>query len=284
MKFKQFNPQEISIKETYHLLISGIAPRPIALVSSIDNNGVSNLAPFSFFNGFGANPPIVGFSPTMSGKTGLPKDTLLNIKETKEFTISIVSSDIVEQISLASCSYKKNIDEFVKSGLKKYETKFVNPPGVLESPFIMECKLHKIIGLGEKPASGNLILGQVVMFHANSNILDKKNNIDPIKIDQIGRSGGPHYVETKKSLFAIDKPSEIGIGFDMLPSELLKSNLTGNQLAKLAGVSEVPIIENLNIAKYKNIEQCFMDIEELLNENKINDAWQIILNWMNKNG
>ena len=112
MKYKKINPSNLTIKETYHLLISGVSPRPIALVSSIDNNGICNLAPFSFFNAFGANPPILGFSPALSGKTGMPKDTLLNIRDTKEFSVSIVNSNIVEQVSLASCEYKRDIDEF----------------------------------------------------------------------------------------------------------------------------------------------------------------------------
>mgnify|MGYP001319307992 CR=1 FL=1 len=283
MKFKKFNPTEISIKDTYQLLISGIAPRPIALVSSIDLNGVLNLAPFSFFNGFGANPPIVGFSPALSGKTGLPKDTLLNIEDTKEFTISIVTSEIVEQVSLSSCSYDRQVDEFVKSGLNKYDSKLIAPPGVKDSPFFMECKLHKIIDLGGKPASGNLILGEVVMFHVNESIIDSSDKIDPVKIDQVGRSGGPFYVKTKNSLFSINKPNAKGIGFDMLPKEVLKSELSGNNLAKLAGVSTIPKLVDFDVSKYNNIKDCILDVEKLLSKNEVNDAWQIILNWLSEN-
>ena len=167
MGFKEFVTKNLDIKSVYHLLISGISPRPIALVGSMDKNGASNLAPFSFFNAFGANPPIVGFSPALSGRTGLPKDTLLNIKETKEFTISIVNSSIVEQISLSSCEFDKNTDEFIKSGLTKFQSKTVKPFGVCESNFIMECKLYNIIELGKNPGSGNLILGEVIHFHVS---------------------------------------------------------------------------------------------------------------------
>mgnify|MGYP000208582324 CR=1 FL=1 len=179
MGFKKFATKDLDIKSVYHLLISGISPRPIALVGSMDNKGSSNLAPFSFFNAFGANPPIVGFSPALSGRTGLPKDTLLNIKETKEFTISIVNSYMVEQISLSSCEFDRNTDEFIKSGLTKIESKKIKPYGVLESHFIMECKLYDIVYLGNKPASGNLILGEIVMFHISDKILNdaNKNNI-----------------------------------------------------------------------------------------------------------
>ena len=130
MNFKEFNSKKLDIKSIYHLLISGISPRPIALVGSIDKNGNSNLAPYSFFNAFGANPPIVGFSPALSGRTGLPKDTLLNIRDTKEFTISIINSQMVEQISLSSCEFDKSIDEFVKTGLKKYKSKMIKNFGV----------------------------------------------------------------------------------------------------------------------------------------------------------
>ena len=122
MKFKEYNPKNNDIRTIYHLMISGIAPRPIALVGSYDKNNNYNLAPFSFFNGFGANPPIIGFSPALSGRTGLPKDTLLNIEQTKEFTISVVTSNMVEQTSLASSEYDSNVDEFIKAGFTKYDS------------------------------------------------------------------------------------------------------------------------------------------------------------------
>ena len=166
-------------------MISGIVPRPIAFVSSISKNGAVNLAPYSFFNGFGANPPIVGFSPALSGRTGKPKDTLLNIQDTKEFTISIANSSMVGQVSLSSCEYERSIDEFDITGLTKKDSDLVAPPYVSESAFVMECKLHDIIYLGNKPASGNLILGEIVMFHVSEEILDPNGIIDPILLDAI---------------------------------------------------------------------------------------------------
>ena len=199
MNYKKINPKDSDLVSIYHLLISGVSPRPIALVSSIDSNNNINLAPFSFYNAFGANPPIIGFSPALSGRTGLPKDTLLNIKETEEFSISVVTSSIVDQVSLSSCEYDKKIDEFVKSGLTKKKLDLINSPGVKESPFIMECKLIKILELGGKPSSGNLILGEVLMFHIKEDILDDRGRVDLRKIDQVGRSGGPWYTEVKKS-------------------------------------------------------------------------------------
>jgi len=277
MGFKKFATKDLDIKSVYHLLISGISPRPIALVGSMDNKGSSNLAPFSFFNAFGANPPIVGFSPALSGRTGLPKDTLLNIKETKEFTISIVNSYMVEQISLSSCEFDRNTDEFIKSGLTKIESKKIKPYGVLESYFIMECKLYDIIELGSKPASGNLILGEVIHFHVAESILNDNNQIDPYKLDPIARNGGNWYTEAKKGLFELKKPKNIGIGFDQLPVSILNSELTGNELAKLASIEKIPkyYLEK-NLGKLSK-EQLIMEIKDKIDNNEIIIAWNIVL-------
>ncbi len=275
MSFKEYITKELDIKSVYHLLISGISPRPIALVSSIDKKGNSNLSPYSFFNAFGANPPIIGFSPALSGRTGLPKDTLINIRDTKEFTVSIVNSSIVEQISLSSCEYDKNIDEFVKSGLTKHESKNVKAFGVNESFFIMECKLHDIIELGNKPASGNLILGEVVLFRVSEHILNNTDQIDPFKLDSIARNGGSWYTESKKGLFEIRKPRHIGIGFDKLPKVILYSNLTGNELAKLASVESIPeYISNFNFTSEKEIISL---IKKNIKCENIKEAWQFVL-------
>jgi len=276
MNFKKFIVGELDVKSVYHLLISGISPRPIALVGSLDENGISNLAPFSFFNAFGANPPIIGFSPALSGRTGLPKDTLLNIKETEEFTVSIVNSSIVEQISLSSCEFDKNIDEFVKTGLTKYKSENIGAYGVQESNFIMECKLHEIISLGENPGSGNLILGEVLQFHINKSILTDTNQVDPYKLDPIARNGGSWYTEAKKGLFELKKPNNIGIGFDQLPNYILNSNLTGNQLAKLASIKSIPSFKD-NMYTIDSKEELIKSIKNEIDKNDIDEAWQLIL-------
>jgi len=276
MNFKKFIVGELDVKSVYHLLISGISPRPIALVGSLDENGISNLAPFSFFNAFGANPPIIGFSPALSGRTGLPKDTLLNIKETEEFTVSIVNSSIVEQISLSSCEFDKNIDEFVKTGLTKYKSENIAAYGVQESNFIMECKLHDIISLGGKPGSGNLILGKVLQFHINESILTETNQVDPYKLDPIARNGGSWYTEAKKGLFELKKPNNIGIGFDQLPNYILNSNLTGNQLAKLASIKSIPSFKD-NMYTIDSKEELIKSIKNEIDKNDIDEAWQLIL-------
>ncbi len=198
---KTFNPKDLDIKTNYHLMISGIVPRPIAFVSSMSKKEEINLAPYSFFNGFGANPPIVGFSPALSGRTGLPKDTLLNIRETKEFTISIANSKMVGQVSLSSCEYTRGIDEFNKVGLSKEESLIVKPPFIKESAFSMECRLYDIIDLGNKPASGNLILGEIVMFHISQDILNENDQVDPMLLDAISRMGGAWYPKSNQGLF-----------------------------------------------------------------------------------
>ena len=277
MQFKEFAVKDLDVKSVYHLLISGISPRPIALVGSIDLENNSNLAPFSFFNAFGANPPIVGFSPALSGRTGLPKDTLLNIRQTKEFTVSIVNSSMVEQISLASCEFDKSVDEFEKTGLTKFKSNIVSPYAVSESNFIMECKLYDILELGNKPASGNLILGEVLKFHINESILDSTDKIDPYKLDPIARNGGSWYTEAKKGLFELKKPNNIGIGFDAIPDKIKKSkHFNGSQLAKLAGIEKIP--ENLKLKQNGSLSELYSMCQEKLESNQIQDAWQIIFN------
>ncbi len=282
MNYKEFNPKNNDIKTNYHLMISGIAPRPIALVGSCDNNQNYNLAPFSFFNAFGANPPIVGFSPALSGRTGLEKDTLINIRENNEFTISIVNSELVEQTSLASCEFKNDVDEFVKAGFNKYKSKLISIPGVKQSPFIMECKLHKIISLGGKPASGNLILGEIVYFHIEKSIIDSDNKIDPFKINQVGRAGGSWYTKVKDSLFNLKKPAGLGVGFDNIPRKFLNSQLTGNQLAKLASISNIPDLTT-DYKKSLDFNTVISDIVKCIDNDNIHKAWQIILFWEKNN-
>jgi len=275
---KTFNPKELDIKTNYHLMISGIVPRPIAFVSSISKKGEINLAPYSFFNGFGANPPIVGFSPALSGRTGLPKDTLLNIEETKEFTISIANSKMVGQVSLSSCEYTRGIDEFNKTGLSKESSLIVKPPFIKESSFSMECKLYDIITLGNKPASGNLILGEIVMFHISEDILNENNQVDPILLDAISRMGGSWYSKSNKGLFEFKKPKHNGIGFDKIPSKILKShNITANQLAQLASIENEPqILTNIyDLYKDKNLSELELIFKKFISENELEKAWTI---------
>tara|TARA_Y100001968_G_scaffold308241_1_gene326813 strand:- start:289 stop:1137 length:849 start_codon:yes stop_codon:yes gene_type:complete len=277
--YKTIEIKDVKLKEIYNLMISGISPRPIAFVASKDSNGNDNLAPFSYFNAFGSNPPIIGFSPANSGRTGKQKDTLLNIKETKEFTVSIVDYNMVEQTSLSSCEYDRSIDEFVKSGFLKKESSLISPPGVSDSPFIMECKLYNILELGGKPGSGNLILGEIVCFHLRENILNNNNEIDPYKLDPIARLGYNFYSRSSKGLFEVFKPKHNGVGFDELPLMIRESEkLNGNQLAKLAGVKNIPLKSN-NFSHFDKLpkDQLYQLVYDLLDENNIDDAWQAII-------
>lgn len=245
-QYRLFDPKEISVPEVHRLLLSGVAPRPIALVSTMSAKGEHNLSPFSFFNTFGANPPIVAFSPAYSGKDGLPKDTFLNLKEFSEYTISIVTYSIVEQISLASTSYPRGVDEFIKAGLTKLPSVKVKPPGVSESPFVMECKLLHHIDLGGKPSSGNLMIGEVVYFHIKEEIFTD-NKIDPQKIDAVARMGYDYYCRAIGDvIFRLPNPKGRGIGFDQLPEHIRTSPvLTGSDLAKLARVESLPDLNKI---------------------------------------
>ena len=276
---KKFDPKKLDIRSNYHLMISGIVPRPIAFVSSISKKNEINLAPYSFFNGFGANPPIVGFSPALSGKTGKPKDTLLNVQETKEFTISIANSDMVGQVSLSSCEYERSIDEFDKTGLTRQNSSIVKPPFVKESPFIMECKLHDIVYLGNKPASGNLILGEIVMFHISDKILDDSDRVDPALLDAISRMGGSWYSKSNKGLFEFKKPRWNGLGFEFIPQDILDSNIiTANELSQLASVEKKPSVVDKIYKEHKNnsLENLELLCKKFINEKLLDYAWTII--------
>ncbi len=284
--YKSIDIKDINLKEIYNIMISGISPRPIAFVSSQNSDGEDNLAPFSYFNAFGSNPPIIGFSPANSGRTGKQKDTLLNIKETKEFAVSIVDYNMVEQVSLSSCEYDSNIDEFVKSGFKKKNSSLISTPGVFNSPFIMECKLYNILELGGKPGSGNLILGEILCFHLREDILKSDNEIDPYKLDPIARLGYNFYSRSAESLFEVFKPRHNGIGFDQLPISIRESEkFNGNELAKLAGVQNIPLKSN----EYEYLDilsenKLYQSAKHLLYENNINEAWQAIIRIIEKNG
>lgn len=238
---RQIDPSNTHHSEVHRLLLAGVAPRPIAFAGTLDSQGRPNLSPFSFFNAFGANPPVVAFSPALRGTDGTPKHTFLNIKETGEFTISVVSYAMVEQMSLASSEFPEGVDEFLKAGFTKLPSVRIAPFGVAESPMVMECRLMQHIDLGGLPASGNLMIGEVVMFHVRDSVYDGKYP-SADRLDLVARMGGPFYCRASGSaVFELPKPSHVGIGFDALPDALLTSNvLTGNDLAKLAGSAALP--------------------------------------------
>ena len=203
----EIEPSKILVKDLHKHLLSSIGPRPIALASTIDNKGNRNVSPFSFFNVFSANPPIAVFSPARRVRDNTTKDTLENIQEIKEVVINVVTSDLVEKASLASTEYPKEIDEFIKSNLTPIPSKKIKPFRVQESPVQMECKVNQIIELGKNGGAGNLIICEIILIHISQDILDENNQIDPNKIQLVGRLGGNWYSKGfENAIFQIKKP------------------------------------------------------------------------------
>lgn len=238
---RTIDPSTIPAAESHRYLLTCVAPRPIAFVGSQNGKGEANLSPFSFFNAFGANPPVVAFSPAFRGTDGSAKHTFLNIRETGEFTVSVVNYAMVEQASLASAEWPDGVDEFVKAGFTRLPSVKVTPPGVAESPMVMECRLLHHVDLGGKASSGNLMIGEVVMFHIKESVfVGKYPHHD--RLDLVARMGGEYYCRASGSaVFSLPKPVGLGVGFDGLPEAVRNSRvLTGNHLAKLAGVPALP--------------------------------------------
>ena len=204
---KSIDPAELETKEVHKILLSSIAPRPIAFASTIDAKGSVNLSPFSYFNVFSSNPPILIFSPSRRVRDNTTKHTLENAKETKEVVINIVNHSIVEQMSKSSREYDKGVNEFLETGLTQVPSLKVQPPRVLESPISFECKVDNIVSLGDSGGAGQLIIAKVVQIHINKDYLDSEGNIDSEKLDLVARMGGDWYTRVNKdSMFKIPKP------------------------------------------------------------------------------
>lgn len=252
----RFDPGTLSAAEIQNLLQGGIAPRPIALVSTISKEGIPNLSPFSFYNVFGSNPPVIGFSMARRGRDGSLKDTYRNIMETGECVVQSVSHKMVEQVSLASTEYATGVDEFLKSGLTPVPSEIVKPSRVKESLFQMECKLMQMIPLGDKPGSGNLALCEVLLIHAEEHIFSD-NRIEPDTIDLVARMGGDYYVRASgKSVFKVRKPiGKKGIGIDSLPEFIRHSKVfSGNDLGKLGNLESACPEEQVNAFRRNMLE------------------------------
>ena len=245
---KHFTPNELTIPEVQRLLQGGIGPRPIALVSTISKDGVNNLSPFSFFNVFGANPPIIAFSSSRRGRDATLKDTYKNIIETKECIVQAVTYAMVEQVSLASTEYETGIDEFVKSGLTPIDSDIVKAKRVKESPFQMECKLLDMMSYGDGGASANIAICEVVKFHVDEDIF-VSGLIHPNKIDLVARMAGDFYCRAfGENIFEVEKPiTKKGIGYDQIPEFIRSSNVyTANNLGKLGNIASIPSVESVN--------------------------------------
>lgn len=236
------DPAKASVPEVHRLLLGGVAPRPIALVSTVSSNGTNNLSPFSFFNAFGANPPTVAFSPARRGRDGSFKDTYNNLQATGECVIQAVTYAMVRQVSLASAEFAAGVDEFVKSGLTPIPSDVVKPMRVAQSPFQMECLLKQMIPLGEEKGSGNLALCEVVRIHVEESII-VDGVIDPTLIDLVGRNSAEFYTRASNdAIFTVERPAGTGvIGYDGLPEEVKQSTiLSANNLAQLANCESMP--------------------------------------------
>ncbi|MBC7863699.1 MAG: flavin reductase family protein [Bacteroidia bacterium] len=288
----EVNPKETKIPQLHGYLLGAVGPRPIAFASTIDKNGNANLAPFSFFNVFSANPPICIFSPARSGRTNTNKHTFENIKEVPEVVINCVSYDMVHQMSLASSEFEKGVDEFTKAGFGKLESKLVKPFRVKESPVQMECKVKEVVELGTEGGAGNLIICEIVWMHIDEKVLNEKGMIDQHKIDLVARMGGNWYCRAHgDALFEIEKPlTTIGIGVDALPEKIRNSHiLSGNNLGQLGNVETLPSAEE--VSEYKKNSEIISILSQngkaeellhqrakkLLEENKVSEAWRTLL-------
>lgn len=288
LELKDLTPQQ---KQYY--LQHVIAPRPVCFASTIDKQGNVNLSPFSFFNMFSSNPPIVIFSPARRVRNNTTKHTLENVKEVPEVVINIVTYDMVQQVSLASCEYPKEVNEFTKAGFTPIPAQKVKPPMVKESKVKLECKVQEIKPLGNEGGAGNLVICEVLLMHIDDSLLDENNKIDQRKINHVARLGGDWYCKVDEtSLFMVEKPNtKLGIGIDALPESIRKSEiLTGNHLGQLANVEELPAIDPSfhddhlkQIIQYYSVNPKDLERElhsyaaKLLSEGRSRDAWQILL-------
>lgn len=238
------DPKKSSVQEIFRLLLGGVAPRPIALVSTLSPDGLPNLAPFSFFNAFGGNPPIVAFSPSRRRAGATTKDTYRNLRDTNECVIQAVTYEIIQQVNLASGEYPSEIDEFVKSGLTPIPSELVKPARVMESPFQMECRLQQMITLGDGPGSGNLAICEVIRFHVAENIM-RDGVILPDLIDLVGRNSADFYTRARgQAVIEVKKPPPQPVAYDGLPEFVRSSDvLTANNLGQLGNVDSLPTVE-----------------------------------------
>jgi len=290
MIMTSFEPKNCSIPQLQRLLSSSVAPRPIALASTICSEGQPNLSPFSFFNVFSTNPPILIFSPARRVRDNSTKHTLQNVEKVKEVVINVVSYDIIQQMSLSSTEYEKNINEFKKAGLKMLKSDLVKPFRVAESPVQMECKVNDIIPLGTQNGAGNLVICQVLKIHICDRVLNGSNEIDQEKLDLVARGGGSYYIRAREGFLEIPKPLRSkGIGVDMLPDHIQNSSiLTGNDLGILGNVEEIPSLkivaefwaesEQKELKnKLKTTDDKHLKAKEFIENKDVFKAWCVLL-------
>ncbi len=285
-------PGEIKTAMLHGYLLGAVAPRPICFASTIDNDGVANLSPFSFFNVFGAKPPILIFSPARRVRDNTVKHTLENVYANKEVVINMVNYDMVQQMNLASCEYPKGVDEFLKAGFTPIASDMVKPFRVKESPVQLECKVLQVVETGAEGGAGNLVICEVVCMHIDDNLLDAAGKIDPNKIDLVARMGADYYCRASgAAVFEVPKPNaSLGIGIDALPEHVRNSKvLTGNHLGILGNCSAIPQRDDLNDKRVKGLLDLYKSdvvarneglhryAKTLIDAGDIDKAWQALL-------
>ena len=284
------DPKELAPMKLQAYLQGAVGPRPIAFASTLDQNGNPNLSPFSFFNVFSSNPPILIFSPARRVRDNTIKHTLINAEATREVVINVVNYDIVQQASLSSTEYADGVNEFEKAGLTMVPSDVVKPYRVGESPVQFECKVNDIIHLGTEGGAGNLIICEVVKIHINEAILDANGTIDQHKIDLVSRMGGNWYSRANMGLFEVEKPlTTLGIGVDAVPDFVKESPIfDGNDLGKLGNIEAVPTEEEIAIFVKENFGikavlssddevKKFQMAKEYLDKNEVLTAWKVLL-------
>ena len=287
---KSIEPKELSPAQLQGYLQSAVAPRPIAFASTVSASGKPNLSPFSFFNVFSSNPPILVFSPARRVRNNTVKHTLINCEATKQVVINVVNYDIVQQMSLSSTEYADGVNEFLKSGLTMLPSDIIKPYRVAESPVQFECKVNEIIALGEEGGAGNLIICEVVKIHIKEEILDENGYIDQYKIDLVSRLGGNWYSRSNLGLFEVEKPlATLGVGVDMIPDFIKQSAIfNGNDLGKLGNIEALPTEEEITIFVKQNFEakgvlsaddevKKHQLAKQYLEKNEVLTAWKVLL-------
>lgn len=284
------DPKTIETAKLQGYLQSSVGPRPIAFASTMDAEGNPNVSPFSFFNVFSANPPILIFSPARRVRDNSIKHTLINAEATGEVVINVVNYDMVQQISLASTEYADGVDEFLKSGLSPIASEVVKPFRVKESPVQFECKVTQIIPLGTEGGAGNLVLCEVVRIHIDESVLDENGSIDQYKIDLVSRLGGNWYSRSNQGLFEVPKPlSTLGIGVDAIPNFIKESSVfNGNDLGMLGNVEALPTLQEVSIFVQQNFavkgvlsaddqQKVHLAAKRYLDDNDVLSAWKVLL-------
>ena len=288
-----FSPEELITRDRHRILLGAVGPRPIALVSTVDEFGNPNLSPFSFFNIFSSNPPTVIFSPARRVRDNTTKDTLHNALREQEVVVNVVNYDLVQQVNLSSAEYPSHVDEFVKSGLTPVPSELVAPPRVAESPVSLECVVKDVVALGEEGGAGNLVICEIKKIHCAAHVMSDEGGLDQEALDLVGRMGKNWWVRASgDALFSVGAP-KVGIGVDQIPLVIRNSTvLTGNDLGLLGGVTVLPTEEEIEQKKndfdIRRLLQNYADgierrealhevARELLENGHVHEAWKVLL-------